>query len=209
MAPGDDDHLEGPDGPPGADDGEGVVVPDDALALLQLELDVVLQEVASAVGGAVLCHLPKLLARLLGEGGGGPDLAVGVGVRAAHGGALVLEDLHVAVFVLGDGGVLGSQGEVELLGELGERAAGGEVVGVDAGPVLYDGEDVLAGQVGQRQVVLGGEGEDVADALDTLGLQEPGLGIWRRGLVVKRRWPDADGAYRRMRGCSHSQAAAP
>lgn len=98
---GDDENLEWPDRPPGADDQEAVVLEDDSLVLLQLDLDVVRQEVSATVFGTVFCHLFQLRGWLLGSSGRRPDLAVGMGVGAAHGGALVLENLHVAELVLG------------------------------------------------------------------------------------------------------------
>lgn len=176
MTLGEDEDLKGPDGPPGADDKEGVVLPDDALILLHLQLDVVGQQVA-AVLRLVLGHLHELLAGLLGHGRGSPHLAVGVRIRAAHGGALVFEYLHVAVLVLGDRGVFPREGQVELVRDRRERVRGRQVVGIDARPVLNGGQDVGAGHVGERQVVLWRECEDVADALDALSAEEKRAGI--------------------------------
>ena len=172
VALGDDEHLEGPDGPPGAEHHERVVLPDHPLLLLQLQLDVVSQEVSPTVLAPVLGHLGKLLPRLLGHRGRRPDLAVGVRIRASHGGALVLEDLHVSVLVPRDGCVVAREGQLELLDAGVEGVGGGDVVGVDARPVLDDGENLGAGHVGKGEVVLGGEGEDVADALYTFSPEE-------------------------------------
>ena len=165
-------HLERPDSPPRTHDQEALVLPHHALLLLHLQLRVVRQEVPAGVLGAVLRHLPQLRRGLLGQRGHGPDLAVRVRVRAAHGGALVLEDLHVAQLRgrARDGRVRGRGGG--QAGQAGERVRGREVLGVDAGPGLDDGDDLGRGHVGERQVVLGGEGEDVTDARGGLGLQE-------------------------------------
>jgi hypothetical protein len=103
VALGDDQNLERPDGPPGADNKEAIVLEDDPLLLLELNLDVVGQQMPAAVLGAVLGQRGELSSRLLGGAGGGPDLAVGVRVRATHGSALVLKDLHVAQLLLGRG----------------------------------------------------------------------------------------------------------
>lgn len=51
------------------------------------------------------------------------------------------------------------------------------MVGVDASPVLDDGEDILGRHVGEGDVVLGRKGQDVADALDALCSQEQGFDI--------------------------------
>ena len=89
------EHLKRPDSPPRADGQERIVLPNHALSLLHLHLDVVPQQVPPLVLPVVLGHLHQLLAGFLGQRARRPDLAVRVGVRAAHGRALVLEDLHV------------------------------------------------------------------------------------------------------------------
>jgi hypothetical protein len=166
--------LERPDSPPGADDEEAVVLEDDPLLLLKLDLDVVGQQMPAAVLSAVLGQRGELGGRLLRRAGGGPDLAVGVRVGAAHGSALVLEDLHVAQLLLRRGklSLRGQRGEVQSGSGGGERAGGGEVGGVGGGPDLDDGDDLLGGHVGEGLVVLGREGEDVAAAGGRLGAEE-------------------------------------
>ena len=66
--------------------------------------------VVTAVGNLVL----ELERGFFGEVSYGPDLAMGMRVRATHGGAFVFEDLHVAVLMLwfGDEGVRVRSGEV-------------------------------------------------------------------------------------------------
>lgn len=85
-----------------------------------------------------------------------PDLTVRVRVRAAHGCAFVLEDLHVPVL-----GVWGWDGWVAGGWERGwrcgfcERGAWGEVRGVDVGPSVDYGKDLLRGEIGEGEVVGG------------------------------------------------------
>lgn len=170
-----DEGLKGPDRPPRTDDEEGLVLPDDTLPLAQLQLDVVAQQMPPTMLFPVLCHLRKLLPRLFGHRRRGPDLAVRMRVGAAHGGALVLEDLHIPVLVVRDGCLVAREGELEGLDGGVERVRGGKVVGVDPCPVLDDGEDIDAGHVSESEVVLGREGENVADAFHALCLEEKGF----------------------------------
>ncbi len=88
--------LKGPNRPPRTHDEESRVLEHDPLVLLQFNLHIVGKQ-RSGVGALVGCQLCHFSQRFLRETGGGPDLAVGVRVRAAHGGALVLEYLHVCV----------------------------------------------------------------------------------------------------------------
>lgn len=152
MPLGDDHRLKGPDGPPGAHHEERLVLVDDALGLLRLQLHVVREEVAPPVLGPVLGQLDGLGRGLLGQRARRPDLAVRVRVRAAHGRALVLEDLHVAELLrrrrgqaFGRGG--SHQGE-RLLRDGGERVRGRQVRGVDPRPCRDDRQDLRGGHVG-------------------------------------------------------------
>ncbi len=150
MALRNDEHLERPHGPPGTHHEETVVLPDHALALLRLKFGIVRQQVP-AVFRLVLGHLRELLAGLLGQRAGRPDLAVRVRVRAAHGGALVLEDLHVPQLALGrvDLAVgVGGKADQDLVCLRLERVGARQVAGVDAGPGLDDGQNLGGGHVG-------------------------------------------------------------
>lgn len=164
MSLGKNQDLKRPDTPPGNNDKEVLILKHCALLLLNLDLDVVRQQVPSSVLITVLAHLHQLGTRLLRHGGRCPDLAMRVRVRAAHGGALVLEYLHVAQVVLGLGhGARGRRGgQLEGGGDLGQRVRGGEMGGVDLRPDVDDGGDLCRRHVGERDVVLLGEGEHVA-----------------------------------------------
>ena len=107
---GDDEGFEGPSGPPGAEGYERRVLAYDAFLKIGFEGRVVCEHVAAALFAVVFPELLELKGGFFGEGGGGPDLAVGVGVRATHCGPFVLEDLHVAVLCFGLGCVSGVAG---------------------------------------------------------------------------------------------------
>lgn len=94
---GENERLEGPDSPPWADNEKGGVLKDYALLFFHLELGVVGKEVVSGVVAAVLLELCEFQSGLFWRACRGPDLAVRMGVGAAHGGTFVLEDLHPAV----------------------------------------------------------------------------------------------------------------
>ena len=81
---------------------------------------------APALLAAVFPHVVEFEAGFFGEGGGGPDLAVGVRVGAAHCLAFVFEDLHVAVLLLWGlvGGAVGGGRVCCWFGDLGQRRAG-------------------------------------------------------------------------------------
>jgi len=89
--------LERPSRPPRTQGEKSRILEDDALLLVRLERRVVLQHVLAAVLDAVLLQVVRLERGLLGQARHGPDLAVRVRVRTAHGRALVFENLHVAV----------------------------------------------------------------------------------------------------------------
>ena len=46
------------------------------------------------------------------------------------------------------------------------------MIGVDACPVFNDRNNFLRSHIGEGDMMLGRESEDVADALDTLSLEE-------------------------------------
>ena len=71
-----------------------VVLADDALALLEFDLEGVTEQagVMQLVIGALV---GQLRGRLVGNMFGGPDLAVGMGIAGPHHGAAILEYLHV------------------------------------------------------------------------------------------------------------------
>lgn len=133
---------------------------------------------ATALFAPVGFQILKLGCGLFGERGRGPDLAVRVRVRAAHGAAFVLEDLHVAVLTAFGSVVLGDTVGLRWQGGrgcgFGEGAAGVEVRGVDFGPLLYHWKDCGRWHVGQREVVVGREGNNVAFACGRLGAKETG-----------------------------------
>lgn len=171
-----DEHLKRPDGPPRTDHQEPVVLPNHTLALGHLHLDVVLQQMPPLVRTVVLGHLRQLLARLLGQRARRPDLAVRMRVRAAHGRALVLKDLHVPKLLLFRGldfAVWVRRNRAERArGGVPERMRGRQVAGIDTRPSLDHGYDLGGAHVRQSGVVLGGEGEHVAPACGGLRLQE-------------------------------------
>lgn len=91
-------------------------------------------------------------------------MAVRVRVRAAHRSALVLEDLHVPVLLLGLGQVGSGRvgGQSGGRGDGGQRRLGRKVRRIELGPGVDDGGDFCGRQIGQGEVVGCGEGEDVA-----------------------------------------------
>ena len=100
-----------------------------------------------------------------------------VRVRTAHRRALVLKDLHVSKLVRRwvDLSVGVGRDGLQDLGCLGvKRMRRGEMAGVEACPSLNHGEDLRGCHVGEGDVVLGGEGEDIAPARDGLRLEEKG-----------------------------------
>ncbi len=136
VSAGDDHGLERPSCPPGADDNESLVLKHDTFLLQALELRVVLQHVATSVLLAVPTELLQLCRGLLWQCAGGPDLAVRVGVGAAHGGTLVLKNLHIPVLLLGlgDAGV-GCRGlDVGWARILSQRGLGRQMRSIDLGP---------------------------------------------------------------------------
>ncbi len=92
--------------------------------------------------------------RFFREAGGGPDLAVGVRVRATHGGPLVLEYLHVCILRIRLGDRRRDMGRRDL----GKWVGGGEVGRVDGGPCFHHREDFSGGHVGESNVVMVREG---------------------------------------------------
>lgn len=182
MPLGQNHDLKWPNSPPGTHHNESIVLKDRALLLLHFDLDVVAQQVTPSVLAAVLGHLDKLSTGLLRHGGGGPDLAVRVRVRASHGRALVLKDLHKAQLVAGRRHSARGRrrGQLESGGDLGEGVRGGEVGGVDVRPDVDHGSDLFGRHVCEGNMVLLGEGEDVAFAGGSLSLEEGCGEVWHR-----------------------------
>ena len=182
---GDDHDLKGPGCPPRADGDKSGIFKHQALLLLRLELCIVFQHVSSSILGTVLGQVVELQRRLLGKTGRGPDLAVGVRVGTAHGGALVFKDLHVAVLGIWLGDIRSrggrQRGRLEVLGKRGLRI---KVDRVDARPGVDYGQDLARVEVGESDIVRGRESEDVALAGDGLSTEERSqtmvLGGWRR-----------------------------
>lgn len=114
---------------------------------------------------------------------------MGVRIRAAHSGALVLKDLHVPQLFLGFLDLVLRRGlllqQRELGGNGGKRARRRKMGGIDARPGLDDGEDIGGAHVGKSRGVLGAERQDVTLARDGLGAEEEGgqvieaVGLWR------------------------------
>ena len=184
MPLGDDEDLERPDRPPGANNQKGVVLPDDTLAFFHLQFGVVRQEVPATVSLAILGHLHQLLPGLLWQRARRPYLTMRVGIAASHGSTLILEDLHVSQLmrwlldcVFGAGRLLQ---EAELRSDCGQGVRGREVACVDARPCLDDGQNLLGRHVGERDVMFRAEGENVAFTSDRLGSQEERGDIWSR-----------------------------
>lgn len=96
-----DHDLEWPGCPPGTACPEALVLEYCTLAFLAFELGVVFQQVAIMVVSPVLLHALEFDAGFFRQAGGCPNLAVRMRVGAAHGGTLVLENLHVAVLLFG------------------------------------------------------------------------------------------------------------
>lgn len=144
VSAGDDHGLERPSCPPGADDNESLVLKHNAFLLQALELRVVLQHVATAMLLAVPAELLQLCRGLFWQCAGGPDLAMRVGVGAAHGGTLVLKNLHIPVLLLGlgDAGV-GCRGlDVGWARILSQRGLGRQMRSIDLGPSVDYGYDL-------------------------------------------------------------------
>lgn len=97
VLPADDHDLERPHSPVRHAGPERVVFKDGAVLFLGLALGVVDEQVRSVLLATVLAELLELGGEFFGKRRRCPYLAVGVRVGAAHGGALVLENLHVAV----------------------------------------------------------------------------------------------------------------
>ena len=96
-----DDHdLKGPGSPPRAQAEKRLILEHDAFILPCLDGSVLLQHVLAIVLPSVPRQVIELDAWLLGHAGQGPDLAVWVWIRAAHGSSFVLKDLHVAKLFL-------------------------------------------------------------------------------------------------------------
>jgi hypothetical protein len=91
---------------------------------------------------------------------------VGVGIRAAHRSALVLEDLHVPILLLrlgqvGNGGVGRQCGRRS---HCGQRRLGRQMGRVDLGPCVNDRDDLGWRQVCQGEVMGRGKGQNIAFA---------------------------------------------
>lgn len=101
---------------------------------------------------------------------------MGVRVGATHGRTLVFKDLKVGVLFFG-----GSDAEFGGSGTV-IAVSGGKVSGVESGPGVDNGDDGGGRKVGEGQVVGGVEGNDVAFALNTPGLEKEGGGICKAEL---------------------------
>lgn len=101
-----------------------------------------------------------------------------VRIRAAHGRALVLEDLHVPQLLFGLLDLVLGRGLFLQKGELGsysgEGAGRGKVGGVDARPCLDNGQNFGGAHVGKSGRMLGAEGQNVALARDGLSAKKEG-----------------------------------
>lgn len=170
-----DDHgLKRPCRPPRAEHQEGLVLEDNPFLFLALKSSIILQHVLPAMLASVLLQLLQFHRRLLRQRTRGPDLAVGMRIRAPHGRTLVLEYLHISILLLGlgqsgrrRGGGQGSGGR-----ERGERRRGRQVGGVEIDPSVDDRRDFGRRQVRQGEVVGGRKGENVAFARHGLSLEE-------------------------------------
>lgn len=92
-------------------------------------------------------------------------------IGAAHCGALVLEDLHVAVLSIWDGDtvvIMAIWWECCRGCNLCEEGVGREVRGVDLSPCVDNGQYLYGREVGESQVVRGCKGYDIAFAGDGL-----------------------------------------
>lgn len=103
-----------------------------------------------------------------------------MGVGATHGCTLVLEDLHVAVLLLGlgDVGVLCDRSNMGGWGVGGQRGGGGQVCGVDLCPGIDHWQDINGRHIGEGDVVTWREGHDIALAGDRLSLEEARFESW-------------------------------
>ncbi len=148
--PGQEHGLEGPDRPKGDQGHPMVVFHHDARAIVpngQFGGQIVHQQ-----GRAVVLEVGALgdlfLGRFHGHPAVGPDLAVGVGVGAAHHRAFVLEDLHIVD--------AGTSAQIHHL----------------LGPHIHHPADVCGVHLGQGEVVPGAEADHPAGAGLRLGLEE-------------------------------------
>jgi len=157
--------LKRPGRPPGTSGPEALVFENSALALFTFELRVVLQQVAVVVIPSVLLHALQFNAGLLWQASGRPDLAVWMRVRATHGCALVLEDLHVAVLVLRRVDEVAIRFRRCVMRLCEERRLWVQMSRVDFGPGVDDWKDILGWHVGESKIVFGREGDHVAFAL--------------------------------------------
>jgi len=168
VAAADQQHLEGPDCPPGDEGGEVVVLEDQAATMRGVGAiggggifgGEIFAKEAAAGEGEVLALGFGFGCGLFGDEAGGPDLAVWMGVAGAHHRAAVLEDLHVLDPVVG----------AQLL--------------VLAHPGVDDGADLFAGHAGQGERVVGVVAEDLAEAACRHGAEKlRGLRSGRRGRI--------------------------
>lgn len=141
---------------------------------------------------AVPEELLQLCCGLLRQGAGGPDLAVRMGVGAAHGSTLVLEDLHVPVLLLGLGetGVRCSGLDVGRGRILSQWRLGRQVRSIDLSPCVDHRDNLDRGQVGEGEVVRGGEGQDVALASNGFGLEETRFKIYMQLVHCRMGWKE-------------------
>jgi len=106
----------------------------------------VITEKAGIVLFAVGRHACELEGRFFGEGGGRPDLSMGVWVGAAHSAAFVFEDLHVGVLACWGG----RTGCGEVVG-----ACDWEMGAIDGSPSLDDRDNGGGGEVCKSSMVVG------------------------------------------------------
>lgn len=121
---------------------------------------------------SVFLQLLQLLRWLVRQPRRGPDLPVRVRVRAAHGCALVLEDLHPAILRVGHRDVVAGGRKHGGLRDGSERRFGGQVRGVDLCPCFDYGHDLGGRKVGEGEVMGWGEGKHVAFSCDRDGAEE-------------------------------------
>jgi hypothetical protein len=104
---------------------------------------------------------------------------VRVRVGAAHSSTFVLEDLHEAVGIVRYRGVLVFHGQGEPLSNSCKGVRGGEVIRVDACPVLDNWEDIASWHIGEGDIMSRRERQDVANALDAACAKKLRLKVWR------------------------------